>query len=355
VDIVEATRQYERWLGRHIRVFRPDLALKHRRMAESPFVFLRATFYRWMQLWPELCADLRASPRVLAVGDLHVENFGTWRDIEGRLVWGVNDVDEATWLPYTVDLTRLATSALLAIEATHFSLSGRAACEAILDGYRASLDCGGRAFVLAEHRRWLRRLAMNELRDPAVFWPKLTGGPAVRGPLPHSALRAMLPDRKLAYRAARRVAGVGSLGRPRFVAIANWGGALIAREAKAAVPSAAEWVRGGSAVTMQCEPILRRAVRVPDPFFAVRDGWIIRRLAPDCRRIELTDLPKGPDEARLLHAMGWETANLHLGTPNARVTADLKRLPKRWLERGAVQMARAVIRDWRDWTKRSRS
>src|SRR5229473_3954056 len=129
MDILEATRAYERWLSRHTPIVGPDLALKHRRMAESPFVFLRGTFYRWMQLWPEVCADLRGSPRVLAVGDLHVENFGTWRDIEGRLVWGVNDVDEASRLPYTVDLTRLATSALLAIRATHFSLSGRAACD----------------------------------------------------------------------------------------------------------------------------------------------------------------------------------------------------------------------------------
>jgi len=36
---------------------------------------------------------------VLAVGDLHVENFGTWRDAEGRLIWGVNDFDEAWRLP----------------------------------------------------------------------------------------------------------------------------------------------------------------------------------------------------------------------------------------------------------------
>jgi hypothetical protein len=352
MDIREASRAYEQWLGRHTTVVRADLALKHRRMAESPFVFLRGTFYRWMQLWPELCADLRDSPRVLAVGDLHVENFGTWRDIEGRLVWGVNDVDEATRLPYTVDLTRLATSALLAINATHFSLSARAACDAILDGYRASLDSGGRPFVLAEHRRWLRRIAMNQLRDPARFWPKLTSGPPVRGPLPHTALRAMLPDKRLTYRAARRVAGVGSLGRPRFVAIANWGGALLAREAKAAVPSAAVWARGTSAASVQCAEILQRAVRVPDPFFGVRGAWIVRRLAPDCTRIELIDLPKRRDEARLLHAMGWETANLHLGTPNARLTADLNRLPKRWLERAARQMARAVIRDWRDWIKR---
>ena len=48
---------------------------------------------------------------VLAIGDLHLENFGTWRDAEGRLVWGINDFDEAWALPYTNDLIRLATSA----------------------------------------------------------------------------------------------------------------------------------------------------------------------------------------------------------------------------------------------------
>jgi uncharacterized protein (DUF2252 family) len=24
-----------------------------------------------------------------------VENFGAWRDVEGRLIWGINDFDEA--------------------------------------------------------------------------------------------------------------------------------------------------------------------------------------------------------------------------------------------------------------------
>ena len=40
--------------------------------------------------------------------------FGTWRDKEGRLVWGVNDCDEAARMPYAVDLMRLVTSAILA-------------------------------------------------------------------------------------------------------------------------------------------------------------------------------------------------------------------------------------------------
>ncbi len=38
------------------------------------FAFLRATFYRWAQIWPDVCDDLRRGPRVLAVGDLDVDN-----------------------------------------------------------------------------------------------------------------------------------------------------------------------------------------------------------------------------------------------------------------------------------------
>ena len=56
------------------------------------------------------------APQVLAVGDLHTENFGTWRDGEGRLVWGINDFDEVAVMPYTLDLVRLAASARMAIE-----------------------------------------------------------------------------------------------------------------------------------------------------------------------------------------------------------------------------------------------
>jgi uncharacterized protein (DUF2252 family) len=114
MDIHAASRSYEAWLSRHTSVVRADLRLKHTRMAESPFVFLRATFYRWLQCWPEVCPRLLDAPRVLAVGDLHVENFGTWRDQEGRLIWGGQRVDEACVLPYTQDLVRLAASAMLA-------------------------------------------------------------------------------------------------------------------------------------------------------------------------------------------------------------------------------------------------
>jgi hypothetical protein len=50
--------------------------------------------------------------------------------------------------------------------------------------------------------------------------------------------------------------------------------------------------------------------------------------------------------------MGWETANVHLGSQTARrLAADVRRRPARWLERAATDMSRSVTRDWRDWVK----
>jgi Uncharacterized protein conserved in bacteria (DUF2252) len=351
MDIFDATRAYESWLARHTAVVRKDLQLKHERLAENSFVFLRGTFYRWIQQWPAACAKVADAPAVLSVGDLHIENFGTWRDAEGRLIWGVNDFDEACRLPYSHDLVRLAASTLLAIESHRLHVSARDACEAILEGYATSCEQGGRPVVLAERRRWLRRLALNELRDPVEFWTALLALRPVTTGAPHDALRSMMPDPKLLYRVARRVAGVGSLGRPRFVALAEWGGGLVAREAKAAVPSALVWIRRGEIGTSAAARLLKQAIRVPDPFFAVHAGWVVRRLAPDCSRIELSDLPKRRDEQRLLRTMGWETANVHIGTNGAAIRADLRRRPRRWLADAALRMTDAVSRDWRAWVR----
>src|SRR5207244_8417489 len=123
---------------------------------------------------------LTRAPRVLGVGDLHIENFGTWRDVEGRLVWGVNDFDEAAELPFANDLVRLAASALLAIEARHLLVKTKDVCAIILDGYRKSLSERGHPFVLEEENKWLRQIALNELRDPVSFWLKMESLPPMK-------------------------------------------------------------------------------------------------------------------------------------------------------------------------------
>jgi hypothetical protein len=357
MNIVKATHRFETWLGAHTTLVKPDLRLKHQRMAEAVFPFLRATFYRWMQIWPEICPDLAKAPRVLAVGDLHVENFGTWRDIEGRLVWGVNDFDEAAVLPFTIDLVRLATSALFAIEAGHLALKPKDACTAILEGFQKSLTKGGCPFVLEEDHGWLRLIATGVLRDPMHFWRKMESLLPIKSRIPVSAQEALehlMPERGLTYRTVRRVAGLGSLGHIRLVAIAQCHGANIAREAKALVPSSAYWGQQTKEHMEILYPaILSRAVRCPDPFVQLRGHWIIRRLSPHCSRIELSVLPTNRDELRLLSAMGWETANIHLGTVEAQkqLRRHLNRLKPNWLFEAAKDMEKAVISDWRTWKK----
>jgi len=57
--IKKATKKYEAWLSESLTLIQADLALKHSWMAEAPFpFFLRATFYRWAQVWPDICPDL---------------------------------------------------------------------------------------------------------------------------------------------------------------------------------------------------------------------------------------------------------------------------------------------------------
>lgn len=332
----------------------PDLRLKHQRMTESPFPFLRATFYRWAQVWPEVCSEIASAPKLLAVGDIHVENFGTWRDSEGRLIWGVNDFDEVEFMPYTNDLVRLAVSARLAISENHLSCDPTDACDAVLEGYRESLTSGGRPFVLAEQHRWLRNLARTQARDHTSFWQKLTGWPTAAGlpPAIKSALQKALPEPQLPFRVVHRQAGLGSLGRRRFTALAQWRGGWVSREAKELRISAWHWEKSQPGKILY-QQALDRAVRVPDSFVRLKGQWIFRRLAPDCSRLELAALPESHDELKLLHAMGWETANIHLGTRNAvrRVIKDLNRRPAKWLRRATQAMMQATLEDWKAWAK----
>jgi len=357
MNAVKATRQFEDWLGHRTDIVKKDLRLKHANMKAAVFPFLRATYYRWAQVWPKICPDLAKAPQVLAVGDLHVENFGTWRDVEGRLIWGVNDFDEAFPMAFPNDLVRLAVSAHLAAEIGHLPLKHKDICDSVLEGYREGLRAQGRPFVLEETHNWLRQIAESDLRDPVHFWAKMDAVPTVKAPAPISAVDAiehLMPARDLHYRLTHRIAGLGSLGHQRYVAIADWNGGRIAREAKALVSSACYWAKdhkGPSEILYQA--IVSRAVRCPDPFVQLRGRWIVRRLSPHCSRIELAELKAQGQEARLLRAMGWETANVHLGTSAARkpILRHLQKQKAKWLHQAALDMLKAVRADWAVWKK----
>lgn len=360
MDILRSTQEFEAWLGEQVAIHSEELAYKHQQMAnrETSFPFFRGTYYRWAQVWPELCPELQAGPRVLSVGDLHVENFGTWRDRDGRLIWGINDFDEADELAVTNDLVRLATSVWFTAQSANFKFGFRKACRAILEGYLQNLRRGGQPFVLEEEHPALRRLALHEERDPVAFWKKLTKLlEAPESSVPEEAQAVLLralpqPVESCVIRSRLRV-GMGSLGKPRFVALAQHAGGWIAREAKALCSPATQWVNRTSSTTTLMGEVLGKAVRCCDPLFGIDGHWIIRRLAPRCSRIELTHLSNTDDELPLLSAMGSETANIHAGTATNRqaLIEHLDALSEDWLELSAHKMAQTLQEDWKTWCR----
>lgn len=96
--------------------------VKFRKMAASAFAFYRGTaclFYHDLDAG-RADGDAPSGPyldertsRVWIHGDLHAENFGTYMDANGRLVFNVNDFDEAYVGPFTWDLKRFAASVAL--------------------------------------------------------------------------------------------------------------------------------------------------------------------------------------------------------------------------------------------------
>jgi hypothetical protein len=345
-------RDYESWLKAHCRVVRSDLNRKHERMRHDAFSFLRATFFRWANTIETICPDLATAPAVLSVGDVHVENFGTWRDAEGRLVWGINDFDEAAVIAYPFDLVRLATSAALAPGNT---LGGRATATAILRGYRLGL-AEPRPTLLDKTDPWMAPLVTTSAADRRRFWKKIKSCPAPKAPnaLPRevlAALRKTLPPDATHIGFGTRVAGCGSLGRPRYIARADWRGDHVVREAKALVPSAWLWAHDAGGAHVHFMDLATGRYRSPDPYLHVAGRFIYRRLAADSHKIDIAQ--NRHLTAALFEAMGFDLGAIHAADPHARaVRRHLQRQPRNWLVKAARAARKAVETDYAAWTRR---
>ncbi len=350
MSFVEVNAAFETWLRSQCDVVEKDLVAKHEKMAASPFDFLRATYFRWAGTIEAICPNLALTHPVKTVGDLHVENFGTWRDAEGRLVWGINDFDEAAIIPFAFDLVRLATSARLA---PRRRVGHREIAQAILEGYRSGLS-QPRPTLLDEHETWMRRFVVCSDKKRAKFWTDIGDDPPPNTSIPAEVQRGLiecLPPDAAVERFSTRQAGVGSLGRPRYLVIGAWRGGRVVREAKAYVPSAWYWTHGDADAPSCFAELSKALFRAPDPFLDVKDGFILRRLAPDARKVEFGYDIDFELHYKLFSAMGFELAALHRHTNlSDPITADLERLHPDWLHRASKDAAKSVEADHREWT-----
>jgi uncharacterized protein (DUF2252 family) len=229
-------------------------AVKCERMRASAFAFLRGSAGAFYQLLRDV-PSLGRGPggRAWLTGDLHVQNFGAYRTDDAgsgaaRVVFGPNDFDEACIGPVHLDLVRLATSWLLALDERSLSAPHRvASCSLLLEGW--ALGAFGRRIHEREpacvtrlvgkveartkqslHREYVRGSPRRRaLQRDQRLWPISRSLAArVRHAFAGYAARACVTYGTSAAHfevldVARRVAGTGSLGAERFAVLARGG------------------------------------------------------------------------------------------------------------------------------------
>lgn len=369
------------------------LALKYRRMRADPFAFLRATASLFFAGLPDAAA-LRRAPAAWCCGDLHLENFGSYKGDNRLVYFDIDDFDEALLAPATWDPLRLAAS-VVAARAT-LKLDGRQAhalarlvvdtwADALADGHARWVErdtASGAVASLLEGLRGRKRVDHLERRTTLGAKGRrrrlLTDGrhalPASRADrervLHFFEQHAKASDRPDFFRAldvARRVAGTASLGVERFVVLVEGKGSpdgnyLI--DLKAARPSVLRkrspcrqpaWRdEAERVVTVQ-----KRLQAIPSAFLqAVQlDGrpFVMRGLQPSEDRVALGRLAAGelPDFVRTLaRCSAWAQlrGSGRQGSANADELVDLGQRHK-W-RRGLVEAARELAaRSEADWKR----
>ena len=357
-SFADSTRRYEAWLAQYCKIDDAGLAEKREKIKAAPFPFLRGTFYRWPHHFAAVEPRIAEAARILSIGDTHIENFGTWRDEEGRHAWGVNDFDEAAELPWTSDLVRLATSVILSPEAkTDAEKDLRGDCRRL----PARPEDRTSPFVLEEDHPQLRDLAVVKGKAARRFWERLRQK-RTPGEVPTKVqhlLLTCLPPTSRGVEFASRTAGVGSLGRPRYIALAEWEGGFVAREAKAAAPSAVHMREAeGRDQVMDHRRVRALAFQPRDPAFRLDAGMdpapAFARERQDRARQDREAIQgragAGFGNARSApDGHGAAIANVHLGTTPLRrlLRSELKGLGDDWLAPAAEAAAERVRRDFK--------
>jgi uncharacterized protein (DUF2252 family) len=246
LDVVSSIRAFN--AGRE-----PErLQLKYKKMRSSAFAFLRGSCHLFYAGLP-ITGVLAAAPLVWCCGDLHLENFGSYKADDRLVYFDINDFDEAALAPASWDLVRLLSSIDVAV--TEMGIKRKdvqTLCAAFLNAYIAALAKGKALWVDRDNAQGLVGVLLDGLRQRGrrLFLderaPRATGKNKPRQlridgqkALPASdAQRAQVsqfmhefaksqakPEFFEALDIARRVAGVGSVGLDRFVILVQGKGA----------------------------------------------------------------------------------------------------------------------------------
>jgi uncharacterized protein (DUF2252 family) len=219
------------------------LTMKYAKMAQSPFNFLRGACRLFYDHLPDspLFAD---APLAWCCGDLHFENFGSYKGDNRLVYFDINDYDEAALAPVNWDMIRLLTSIQCGADTLNATRAqSLAASQSCLDAYRSALiggkplwverdTCGGLVQMLLtalQDRKRTAFLDKRTIREDCQRRLRVDGVKALPASDAQKKTVTTFMDRFAATQAnpkffqvldiARRIAGTGSLGVERYAVL----------------------------------------------------------------------------------------------------------------------------------------
>ena len=224
------------------------LKLKYKAMAKDAFGFLRGTCHLFYQDLP-VEGVFKSAPLVWSCGDLHLQNFGTFKGDDRLVYFDVNDFDEALLAPCTWDIIRLMTSLIVGSQALKISdEDALQLCKYFLEVYTRELATGkNRTVHGAVSSGLVRELLLslktrkrkdflddrtelrNKQRSLKLIKGKTTAATEsqrkqVKTAISHHAGTQPNPQFYKVLDVMHRIAGTGSLGLDRYVILVEGNG-----------------------------------------------------------------------------------------------------------------------------------
>jgi uncharacterized protein (DUF2252 family) len=384
IDIVRNIRNFNR--GRE-----PErLAMKYANMRADPFVFLRATCHLFYARLPAI--GLPDAPAAWCCGDLHLENFGSYKGSNRLAYFDINDFDEAALAPLNWDLVRFLAS--VQVGAADIGLGkdeAKLLCASFVDAYAATLGCGKSGWVEHDTAQGLVRELLDSVaqRRRAEHLDRRTVIKGGRRRIRIDGRKALAADAAGREHAAallaayartqpnpgfyapldiaRRIAGNGSLGVERYIIVVEGKGGTDGNyllDLKQALPTSLtpqlalvqpKW--GSEAQRIVALQYRLQAVSMAF-LHALEDGlrsYVLRALLPSEDRVTLDRTASSLDSlASVMRTMGGIAASAHLRGSGRQGSASADELvayagKKKWklaLLAAARDCAKQVGRDW---------
>ncbi|MFZ6770226.1 DUF2252 domain-containing protein [Undibacterium sp. Di26W] len=372
------------------------LKMKYANMRHNAFVFLRGSCH----LFYDRLAEDKAVPRtplVWCCGDLHLENFGSYKGDNRLSYFDITDFDESALAPLAWDLLRFVTSVQVGAQSLGLKASqAKALARSFLMAYKKTMCTGKGYWVERDNADGLVGQLLEKLRNRqrTAFLDQRTVLKGNRRRLRMDGKKALpvTPEQRERISAffddyarqqsnpeffkledmARRIAGTGSLGVDRYIILVQGKGGPNGHyllDLKEALPSSLvphlkikqpKWKSEAERVVTLQRRLQAVSLAFLQPVKVEKKAYILRALQPTEDRVVLDHSVSSLDELdNVMQWMGCIVASAHVrgsGRQGSAINDELIAFAEKnkWIDAMLTQAAlcsKQVNKDWKAYSK----